>query len=288
MPPPNGTPALSNGWPLEQLSVNVSMIFRELPLTARPRAARSAGFEAIEMWWPFPGEPAPPAGSIHELCAAIEDAGVALISLNLDTGDRHTGDRGLMCRAEHRARLRENTSTVAEIARRLGCERINALYGNVSTPGPTREERRNALEAYVFVCAVAAEVGASVMIEPINTPDAPNYGIRSVDDALSLSHEIAAMCGISPGVLLDVYRLDLPQPALDEAIFTAGEAIMHVQLADRPGRHEPGTGHIDFERVFASLRSAHYASHVGLEYEPTIESGKSLRFARGRIASHPA
>ncbi|HVR33858.1 MAG TPA: TIM barrel protein [Acidimicrobiia bacterium] len=264
------------------------MIFRELPLTARPQAARSAGFEAIEMWWPFPGEPAPPSGSIHELCAAIEDAGVALVSLNLDTGDQHTGDRGLMCRAEHRARLRENTSKVAEIARRLGCERINALYGNTSTPGQTSEERRNALEAYAFVCSVAAEVGASVMIEPINTPDAPNYGVRSVDDALSLSHEIAAMCGIAPGVLLDVYRLDLPQPALDEAILAAGDSIMHVQLADRPGRHEPGTGNIDFERVFASLRSAHYASHIGLEYEPTIESGESLRLARRRIGAHPS
>jgi hydroxypyruvate isomerase len=288
MPPPNGTAVPSNGWPLERLSVNVSMIFRELPLTARPRAARSAGFEAIEMWWPFPGEPTPQSGRIDQLCAAIEDAGVALVSLNLDTGDRHTGERGLMCRAEHRARLRANASTVAEIARRLGCERINALYGNTSTREATSEERRNALEAYAFVCGVAAEVGASVMIEPINTPDAPNYGVRSVDEALSLSHEIAAMCGIAPGVLFDVYRLDLPQPALDEAILTAGEAIMHVQLADRPGRHEPGTGHIDFERVFASLRAARYASHIGLEYEPTIESGKSLRMARRRIASQPA
>jgi hydroxypyruvate isomerase len=287
MSPPNGGVPSSNGWPLELLSVNVSMIFRELPLTARPQAAKSAGFEAIEMWWPFPGDPAPPSGSVDELCAAIEDAGVALVSLNLDTGDRHAGDRGLMCRTEHRSRLRENTSTVAEIARRLGCERINALYGNTSNSGPTIQQRRNAIEAYALVCGVMAEVGASVMIEPINTSDAPDYGVRSVDEALSLSHEIATMCGVAPGVLLDVYRLDLPQPALDAAILTAGKAIMHVQLADRPGRHEPGTGNIDFERVFASLRSAHYASRIGLEYEPTIESGESLRLARRRIAAHP-
>lgn len=273
-----------------RFDVNCSILFTELPLLERPAAAKAAGFDGVEFWWPWDERPVPADQEADAFVAAIENAGVELVSLNFLTGDVTAGERGLLSAPHARDAFRANIEACAELAARLGCTRLNAPYGNRLDPadaGVTARQDEVAIENLLLACQAAAKGGGRVLIEPINSVDLPRYPIDTPAKALALIDRCEKA---QPGghvanlaLLADLYHLAMMGEDLRGTLARHGDRISHVQLADAPGRGAPGTGTVDFEPLFAQLAAQGYAGYVGLEYLPgdPADSAASLAWLSG-------
>ncbi len=233
--------------------VNLSILFTDLPVLERPAAARAAGFDAVEFWWPF-AEAVPPSREIEAFEAAVADAGVQLVALNFFAGDLLAGDRGLVAWPGRQSEFRANVEVAVGIGGRLGCRAFNALHGNF----PTTD---TALDNLAHAAGVAAEIGAVVLVEPLS--GAPEYPLLTVADAL----EVVDRTGRDNVALLaDLYHLAVNGDDLDAVVSDHVDRIGHVQIADAPGRGEPGTGELDIFGHLAKLEANGYQGYVGLEY----------------------
>ncbi|MEU8251607.1 TIM barrel protein [Nonomuraea sp. NPDC048916] len=240
-----------------KFDVNLSIMLTDLPLLERPEAAAKAGFDAVELWWPFPG-PQPSDPELDALKTAIDDAGVRLVALNFDAGDLATGDRGLMARPDGSARFRANVDIAAGFAAEMGCTVLNALYGNDPGTDPGLATENLALAA-----DVAARAGAVVVVEPLNSYECPDYPITSSEAAFAV---IDAAARDNVALLADLYHLHRMGEDVLALIDTHTPRFGHVQIADDPGRGRPGTGSMPYPEILARLEAAGYQGHVGLEY----------------------
>jgi hydroxypyruvate isomerase len=257
-----------------RFDVNCSILFTELPLLERPAAVRAAGFGAVELWWPFPVA-VPADGEVEALVRSITDAGVRLVGLNFFAGDLAGGDRGLVSWPERAAEFRDNLEVTVGIGERLGCRAFNALYGNRVEDAEPAAQDELATERLAMAGRAAARIGGTVLIEPVS--GAPRYPLRTAADAVAVIDRVAAQTGVANlGLLCDLYHLATNGDDLDRAIATYGDRIAHVQVADAPGRHEPGTGTLDVGRHLGQLAAAGYAGWVGLEYQPSGASADSF------------
>jgi hydroxypyruvate isomerase len=261
--------------------VNCSILFTELPLLERPAAAKAAGFDGIELWWPW-DDPVPSDKEADALVAAIADAGVALVSLNFLTGDFAAGERGLLSVPAARHAFRQNITAAAELAARLGCTRLNAPYGNRLDPADARltaQQDDLALEHLTLAAAAAAAIGGCVLIEPINSVDVPLYPIDTCAKAVQLMERAqAGGHAANLALLADLYHLAMMGEDIGGTLARHAARVSHVQVADAPGRGGPGTGAIDFEPLFAQLAGQGYAGHVGLEYFPADRQDSAASF----------
>jgi hydroxypyruvate isomerase len=247
--------------------VNLSMLFTELPLLERPAAAARAGFSAVEFWWPF-AEAVPADREVDAFVAAIRDAGVALVGLNFFAGDMPGGDRGLVSWPARAAEFAANVDVTVGIGEQLGCRAFNALYGNRledSTP-----EKQDALgtENLAEAGRAAARIGATVLVEPVS--GAPRYPLLTADDAVGVVDRVRAETGVENlGFLCDLYHLTVNGDDLAAVVTRYGPRIVHVQVADAPGRGEPGTGTIDLEGALVAIHAGGYRGWTCLEYKPS-------------------
>jgi hydroxypyruvate isomerase len=238
-------------------TVNCSILFADLPLLERPAAARAAGFDAVEVWWPF-GSPVPPDAEVDAFARAVEDAGVRLTGMNFAAGSLPDGDRGFVSVPGRTAEFRDSVDVAAALGRRLGTGVYNALYGNRVDGVDPAEQDALAAENLTFA---ATRVSGTVAVEPLS--GVASYPLRSVADVLAVLDRVAAP---NVGVLADLYHLAVNGENLATAIERHSGRFAHVQIADAPGRHEPGTGTIAFAEHLAALAAAGYRGHVGLEY----------------------
>ena len=262
--------------------VNCSILFTELPLLERPAAAKAAGFDAIELWWPYPVA-VPADHEADALVAAVRDAGVALVGLNFFAGDMPGGDRGLVSWPARSAELRDNVDVTVGIGERLGCRAFNALYGNrVDGVAPEAQDEL-AAENLALAARAAARIGGTVLVEPVS--GAERYPLRTAADAIAALDRAGEP---NLGLLADLYHLAVNGDDVDAAIGRYAERVAHVQIADAPGRNEPGTGELPLDRQLAALEAAGYAGWVGLEYKPSGTTADSFdwlpRARRGAAA----
>jgi hydroxypyruvate isomerase len=256
--------------------VNLSVLFTELPLLDRPAAAAAAGFDAVELWWPF-AEPAPPDRELDALHRALDDAGVRLVGLNFDGGDMAAGERGLLSRPSGSARFRENIDVAVGFAAATGCRVLNALYGNRDVRAGEAAQRELAVENLVLAARAAERAGATVVIEALNAFENPDYPINTSRDALALVDRLRFAHGVpNVALLADLYHLARMGEPLDELVAARGSRFGHVQIADSPGRGQPGTGGLDLPRVLERLAFCGYDGRVGLEYRPMGPSADSF------------
>jgi len=248
-----------------RFAVNLSILFTELPLLERPAAAARAGFDAVELWWPFDG-PQPAERELDALRRAIEDAGVHLVGLNFDGGDMAAGDRGLLCSPSGAARFRANIDVAIGFAATLGCRVMNALYGNAEPGVPAAVQRRLAVENLGRAAEAAARAGITVLVEATNTYDNPRYGITSSAAAYQLIDEVGAG---NVAFLADLYHLARMGEDVAALIDRDGARFGHVQIADVPGRGRPGTGTLPYPDLLARLEATGYSGYVSLEYRPS-------------------
>ncbi|MFD8708240.1 TIM barrel protein [Kitasatospora sp. NPDC059648] len=250
-------------------TVNLSILFGELPLLERPAAAAAAGFTAAELWWPFGTEHNPGRAELDALRKAFGDAGVRLTGLNF-LDDLSQGARGTVSVPSERDRFRANVPVAAELAASLGATALNALYGNRIEGVDPAEQDALALENLVLAAEAAHGTGAILLIEALNKAESPDYPLVSAAAAVEVVDKVNAATGLGNAKFLcDLYHLARNGEDLAAVIDTKADRIGHVQIADNPGRNEPGTGELDFEDLFARLSAAGYTGSVGLEYRPS-------------------
>jgi hydroxypyruvate isomerase len=264
--------------------VNCSILFTELPLLERPAAARAAGFDAVEFWWPF-AEAVPSDRDVDAFVSAVQDAGVQLAGLNFFAGDMPGGDRGLVSWPARSAEFRDNIDATVGVGERLGCQAFNALYGN-RIDGVTAEQQDElGAENLALAAQAAARIGGTVLIEPVS--GAPAYPLLTAADALEVMERVQAAAGVGNlGLLADLYHLAVNGDDVDKVIADDTPRIAHVQIADHPGRNEPGTGSLPLDRQLADLETHGYTGWVGLEYKPSGVSSESFGWLPARRSSH--
>jgi hydroxypyruvate isomerase len=263
-----------------KFSVNVHMLFAEVPLLGRFELAARAGFGAVESWWPG-GE------SLAAYDDAVRAAGVELVLLNFDGGDPAAGDRGLLSDPERSEAFRRNVPIALELAASLGCRRLNALVG-LRQPGQTRERQlRLAVENVRWAADRARAYGAEVLIEPLNRFDNGPYLLPCVADAVAFIERVARE---NVRLQFDVYHAQRGEGNLAASLRRHAALLGHVQIADSPLCGWPGSGEINFPYVMRVLERTGYTGYVGLEYLPWGPSEAALRWlpADRRSGEHPA
>jgi hydroxypyruvate isomerase len=257
-------------------AVNCSLLFTELPLLARPAAAREAGFSAVEFWWPWPDDPVPGDSDIDSFVSAVRDAGVTLIGLNFFAGDLAGPDCGVLSIPERSSQFRDNVEVTVGIGAELGVRGFNALFGN-RVEGVSRAVQDELGVGNLVIAAVAADaIGADVLVEPVSGPKP--YPLRTADDVVAILDRVEEAGTHNVGMLCDLFHLANNGDDVAAAIEAHADRVSHVQIADHPGRAEPGTGHLDLEAHLSRLESAGYAGYVALEYNPSTTTAESLRW----------
>ncbi len=254
---------------------NVSMLFKEAPFLGRFERAARAGFRAVEFWWPA-GE------ALDEVEAAIRAAGVEVVLFNFDAGDMAAGDRGLLSDADRAHGFRENVPVALGLARRVGCRRLNALVGLERAPAERDAQLALAAENVRWAADEAAPHGIDIMVEAVNTFENGPYLVATTRAAAAF---IDAVGRPNVRIQYDAYHMQRMEGNLVPTITEYLPRIGHVQIADPPGRGEPGTGEISFPFVLAALDRLGYDGWVGLEYTPTTATTEaSLAWMPGRNA----
>ncbi|RKT50030.1 hydroxypyruvate isomerase [Azonexus fungiphilus] len=251
---------------MPKFAANLSFLFAEQPFPERFARAAAAGFAGVEYLFPY-------AWPAAEIAGWLRDAGLQQVLFNLPPGDWAAGERGIACLPGREKEFAAGVEQALAYAEALGCRRVHCLAG--LRPAGVDEARLTA--TYIANLRHAADrfaaLGASVLIEPINSRiDMPGYWLDDVGRAFSLC---AAVDRDNVRVQLDLYHAQIIQGDLARTIEANLERIGHIQIADNPGRHEPGSGEINYPFLFALLDRLGYAGWVGCEYQPmtTTEAG---------------
>jgi hydroxypyruvate isomerase len=252
-------------------AVNCSILFTELPLLERAAAAKAAGFDAVEFWWPF-ADPVPRHAEVESFVRSVEEAGTRLVALNFYGG--RAGDSGVLSIPGRAQEFRDNVPVASEIGARLGAVGFNAPYGRRLEGGLAKEQDDLATESLQLAARAAGEIGAVVLVEPLSA--ARGTPLQTASDAAAVVERVRAAGGPAIGILCDLYHLGVNGDDIDAAIDRHTGLITHVQIADHPGRGEPGTGKLDLGRYLAALEEHGYSGWVSLEYQPTTSTLESL------------
>jgi hydroxypyruvate isomerase len=256
--------------------VNLSILFTELDLRARPAAAKAAGFDAVEFWWPF-DVAVPSESDVDAFVRSIRDEGVRLVGLNFFAGDMPGGERGVLSAPARAAEFRDNIEVAVEIADRLGCRAFNALYGNRIDGVSEAEQDEVALENIALAAKAASRIGATILLEPLS--GAPRYPLKTAAEALAVIQRVRTQGGVDNVALLaDLYHMAVNGDDLDIVVSQHVPQIGHVQIADAPGRNEPGTGELDIAGYLGKLADNGYDGYIGLEYKPSGASADSFHW----------
>jgi hydroxypyruvate isomerase len=257
-------------------AANLTMLFNEVPFLERFERAAAAGFRAVEFLFAHNVDR---PGVKREL----ERHGLQLVLFDPEGGDFPAGDRGYLCDPGRRDHLLATIEAAIATARQLGCRRLNVLAGNRVEGIDPAALRRTVIENLTRAAPLARAAGITLLIEALNTWESPRYFL----DRSRLGLDIVRDVG-EPNVRFqyDCYHMQRMEGQLIETLTKNLEWIGHVQIADVPGRHEPGTGEVNYGNVLAALEAAGYDGHVGLEYRPSGRTEDSLawlpREARGR------
>lgn len=264
-------------------TVNCSILLTELPLLERPAAAKAAGFDAVEFWWPFDTS-VPTDAETTKFENAIKDAGVQLTGLNFNAGNMPGGDRGLLSWPARSSEFLDNIDVVAGIGERLGCKAFNALYGNRVDSEPAEKQDAIGAENLASAAEGVARIGGTVLLEPVS--GAPKYPLLKAADALKVIARVKEESGAENVKLLaDFYHLAVNGDDVAAVIENHAKDFGHIQIADNPGRGAPGTGELPLGEWIARSRELGYGGYIGLEYKEPQETAFSWAI-RQRAASH--
>jgi hydroxypyruvate isomerase len=249
---------------------NLSFLFPELPFEQRFERAAQAGFRGVEFMFPY-------AWDADELAYLLRDAGLVQVLHNLPPGDWGAGERGITCLPGRETEFRDSVARGIHYAKALGCEQLNCLCGLAPVgfdESLITETCRNNLR---YAARELDKHGLRLLIEPINSRiDMPGFWLDTPRKALALMDELAET---NLWLQYDIYHAQVMEGDLARTIEKHLSRIAHFQLADNPGRHEPGTGEINFPFLFSLLDRLDYPGWIGCEYRPSASGESSLRWA---------
>jgi hydroxypyruvate isomerase len=250
---------------MPRFAANLTMMFNEVPFLDRFAAARRMGFEAVEFLSPYDH----PADTVAN---AAKAAGLAVVLHNAALGNWGAGERGLGALPARKADFDAAMEQAFAYARTLACPRLHVMCGRTHE-GADRDTFVANLKAYADR---AAGMGIKLVIEPINTMDMPDYFLNDIDQAASIIEEVGPE---KVGLQFDIYHRQVQRGDIARAFERTLAYISHVQIADNPGRNEPGTGEIGWAHLFAMMDRLGYRGWVGCEYKPAgnTEAGLAWR-----------
>lgn len=251
---------------MTQFSANLSMLFNEVPFMDRFEAAAKAGFKAVEFLFPYAYD----AGEIRQ---QLDRNGLALVLHNLPAGDWDAGERGIACHPDRVTEFREGVSQVIHYATALGVPQVNCLAGKTPVGVTDAVLHKTLIENLRFAAAKLKKEGLRLLIEPINTFDIPGFYVSRTAQALDILDEVGAD---NAYVQYDIYHAQRMEGELAATMQKHLSRIGHIQLADNPGRNEPGTGEINYAFLFAHLDRIGYQGWIGCEYKPATTTHAGL------------
>ena len=259
---------------MTRFAANIGFLFREVPWLERFAAARSAGFDTVEFAWPT----APP----DKVVAAVRGSGLAVALINMPAGDLDAGERGHTNDPRARDRWRRDFDAAIDLARSIGCPVVNVLAGNRVDDIPRDAQLACVRENLAWALPRAREARVQLVVELLNPTDSPRYLVTSLAATVEL---LDAFDGAGLRLQFDTYHVAQVAPDVTTAFRELAGQIGHVQVADFPGRHEPGTGGIDWDEFFGALDDAGYEGAVGLEYVPTGATPDALNWLGRRTTA---
>lgn len=259
---------------MAQFSANLTMLFNELPFLDRFKAARLAGFRAVEYVSSYEYYP----GDISDRLKANR---LKQVLFNLPVGDWAAGERGIAIFPDRVAEFRDGVATAIRYANALDCPQLNCLVGIAPDGADARILRETLTENLRYASAELQRADIRLLIEPINTRDMPGFFLNTSQQAIDLIRDVGSS---NLYLQYDVYHMHIMEGDTLATIARHQPLIKHVQIADYPGRHEPGSGEIDFPAILSHLRSLGYDGWIGAEYKPAAETAAGL----GWLSAHSA
>jgi hydroxypyruvate isomerase len=260
---------------MPQFAANLAMLFTELPFMDRFAAARDAGFDSVEYLFPY-------SYAKEDLAAALRVNGLQQVLHNLPAGNWEAGERGIACHPDRVAEFRRGVAQAIEYAAALKCPQVNCLAGKVPE-GVEREHAHITLVGNLrFAAASLKDCGIRLLIEPINHFDIPGFFLTRTDQALAIMDEVG-----SGNLYLqyDLYHAQRMEGELGATLARHLDRIGHIQLADNPGRNEPGTGEINYAWLFRHIDALGYRGTIGCEYKPRTTTTAGLGWMKA-LAPH--
>ncbi|WP_315805104.1 MULTISPECIES: hydroxypyruvate isomerase [unclassified Bradyrhizobium] len=243
---------------MPRFAANLTMLFNELPFMERFAAAKAAGFSGVEYLFPYEFDKA-------ELREQLARHGLTQVLHNLPAGNWAAGERGIAILPDRVDDFRDGVRRAIEYARALDCRQLNCLVGIAPDDADPRELNQVLVRNLRFAAIALKAQGIKLLIEPINTPDIPGFFLNRTAQALQLISDVESD---NLFVQYDIYHMQIMEGDLARTMQKHLARIAHIQLADNPGRHEPGTGEINYPFLFRHLDAIGYSGWIGCEYKP--------------------
>jgi hydroxypyruvate isomerase len=250
---------------MPKFAANLSYLFTEVDFLKRFEAARRAGFRGVEFHFPYAYQPS-------DLERAVTEAGVEVVLFNLPPGNWEKGERGIACHPGRAAEVRDGVAKAIGWARTLGCPRVNCLAGIAPRDADPGEVRAAFVDNLRYAAQALADAGVTLVMEPVNPRTVPGFYLNTTRQALDLIREVGSA---NLKIQYDVFHMQIVEGDLARTIESNLGSIGHIQFADVPDRHEPGTGEVNFDFLFDWIDRVGYRDWVSAEYAPakgTVES----------------
>ena len=261
---------------MPKFSANLSMLFTEVDFMQRFERAARAGFKAVEYMFPYPYS--------NRIAETLKTCNLKQVLFNLPAGKWEAGERGIALLPERRDEFEDGVGTAIRYAKALDCSLVNCLVG-LTPPDVPKEKAREALVTNLrFAAEALAKEGIRLLIEAVNRRDIPGFYLSRTTDVLALIREVN-----HPNLYYqyDIYHMQVMEGDITMTIRNNIKTIAHMQVADNPGRHEPGTGEINYTNLFRFIDELDYTGYVGCEYKPLTTTEEGLYWMRPYLKSEP-
>ncbi len=251
---------------MPNFAANLSMLFTEVDFLDRFTAAREAGFKGVEYLFPY-------SFNKQDLVDALQSNNLTQVLHNLPPGDWEAGERGIATMADRVDEFRAGVDQAIEYATALGCKQVNCLAGIAPEGADPAVLKSTFISNLSYAAGRLGENGIRLLIEPINTMDMPGFYLSTTTQALDI---LKAVGSDNLAIQYDIYHMQRMEGDLARTIQNNLTTIEHLQLADNPGRNEPGTGEINYPFLFSFLGSIGYQGWIGCEYIPATTTTEGL------------
>jgi hydroxypyruvate isomerase len=251
---------------MPKFAANLSMLHTELPFLDRFKAAAEAGFTGVEYLFPY-------AFPKEQVVEKLRASGLTQVLHNLPAGDWDKGERGIACHPDRVSEFQDGVGKAIDYASALSCKQVNCLAGIAPADADREKVRQTFIDNVRFAADRLKDTGIALLIEPVNTLDIPGFYLNRTAQAVSVIEEAG-----SDNVFLqyDIYHMQIMEGDLARTIERTLPKIRHIQLADNPGRNEPGTGEINYGFLFGHLGRIGYGGWIGCEYKPRTSTTDGL------------
>ena len=256
-----------------KFSTNLTMMFNEVDFPERFERAAKAGFKGVECLFPYKWDK-------QQLAELLNKYGLEQVLYDLPAGDWLSGEWGIACLPTRRAEFQDSVGLAIEYAKALRCSRLNCLVGLTPKRVPKEIVRQTLVDNLRFAATALEKEGIRLLVEPLNDKDLPGYYLVHTQDALQLIRQVSHS---NLWLQYDIYHMQIMEGNLTKTIQDNLAHIAHIQLADNPGRHEPGTGEINFLNLFRFIDETGYDGWIGCEYKPSARTENSLEWAKSYL-----